>query len=149
MCRFSGQPKEVRPSQLKPLSLRKGLFIPPLTPTRKLSPCPESGVATTSPKPWRTRAAFFVVFMWIQCQSLVQRNSRTSLVVQWLRICLPMQGTWVQSSVWKDPTCWGATKPRCHNYWSTSALEPVPRNKKPLQWEAQALQWRVAPTLQD
>jgi len=23
--------------------------------------------------------------------------SRTFLVVQWLRICLPMQGTWVQS----------------------------------------------------
>ena len=29
----------------------------------------------------------------------------TSLVVQWLRIHLPMQGTWVQSLVWEDPTC--------------------------------------------
>ena len=25
----------------------------------------------------------------------------TSLVVQWLRICLPMQGTWVSSLVWE------------------------------------------------
>ena len=42
--------------------------------------------------------------------------SGTSLVVKWLRIRLPMQGTWVQSLVWEDPTCHGATKPMCHNY---------------------------------
>ena len=28
----------------------------------------------------------------------------TSLVVQWLRICLPVGGTWVQSMVWEDYT---------------------------------------------
>ena len=28
-----------------------------------------------------------------------------SLAVQWLGTCLPMQGAWVQSLVWKDPTC--------------------------------------------
>ena len=39
-----------------------------------------------------------------------------SLVVQWLRICLPMQGTQVRSLVWEDPTCRGATKPVRHNY---------------------------------
>ena len=39
-----------------------------------------------------------------------------SLVAQWLRICLPMQGTWVQALVWEDPTCHGATKPVRHNY---------------------------------
>ncbi|KAJ8780720.1 hypothetical protein J1605_000763 [Eschrichtius robustus] len=38
------------------------------------------------------------------------------LVVQWLRICLPMQGTWVRALVWEDPTCHGATKPMQHNY---------------------------------
>ena len=37
----------------------------------------------------------------------------TSLVVQWLRIHLPMQGTWVPSLVWEDPTCGRATKPAC------------------------------------
>ena len=40
----------------------------------------------------------------------------TSLVVQWLRIRLPMQGTRVRSLVREGPTCHGATKPVCHNY---------------------------------
>ena len=39
-----------------------------------------------------------------------------SLVAQWLRICLPMQGTQVQALVQEDPTCLGATKPVRHNY---------------------------------
>ena len=39
-----------------------------------------------------------------------------SLVAQWLRIRLPMQGTQVQALVQEDPTCHGATKPVCHNY---------------------------------
>ena len=39
-----------------------------------------------------------------------------SLVAQWLRICLPMQGTRVQALVWEDPTCRGATRPMSHNY---------------------------------
>ena len=40
----------------------------------------------------------------------------TSLVVQWLRMCLPMQGTQVRALVQEDPTCHGATEPVCHNY---------------------------------
>ena len=43
-------------------------------------------------------------------------NGRTSLVGQWLRVHLPMQGTRVQALVQEDPTCHGATKPVCHNY---------------------------------
>ena len=50
-----------------------------------------------------------------------------SLVVQWLRICLAMQGIWVWSLVWEDPTCQGANKPRCHSYWACT-LEPASRN---------------------
>ena len=53
-----------------------------------------------------------------------------SLVVQWLRICLPMQGTRFQFLVWEDPTCLGATKPEFCNYWSPSAREPVLGNKR-------------------
>ena len=48
-----------------------------------------------------------------------------SLVAQWLRICLPMQGTRVRALVWEDPTCHGATKPVSHNYW---ACAPEPPN---------------------
>ena len=52
------------------------------------------------------------------------------LVVQWLRICLPMQGAWVQSQLWEDPTCLGA---------ATEAHVPgacAPQQEKPLQQEA-------------
>ena len=83
-----------------------------------------------------------------------------SLVVQWLRIRLPMQGAWVRALVWEDPTCRGATKPAHHNYWAC-ALEPTshnywslcattteayaprvraPQQEKPPQREAHALQ---------
>ena len=44
------------------------------------------------------------------------RAFRASLVAQWLRICLPMQGTRVRALVWEDPTCHGATRPVSHNY---------------------------------
>ena len=43
-------------------------------------------------------------------------NPRTSLVAQWLRVCLLMQGTRVQPLVWEDPTCCRAIKPVSHNY---------------------------------
>ena len=39
-----------------------------------------------------------------------------SLVAQWLRICLLMQGTRVRALGWEDPTCRGATRPVSHNY---------------------------------
>ena len=51
----------------------------------------------------------------------------TSLVVQWLRIHLPVQGTQIRSLVQEDPTCRGATKPVRHNYWAC-ALEPASHN---------------------
>ena len=43
-------------------------------------------------------------------------EDRASQVVQWLRICLLMQGTQVRALVWEDPTCHGATRPVSHNY---------------------------------
>ena len=39
-----------------------------------------------------------------------------SLVAQWLRICLPMQGTRVRALVWEDPTCCRTAGPVSHNY---------------------------------
>ena len=81
----------------------------------------------------------------------------TSLVAQWLRIRLSMQGTQVRALAQEDPTWRGATKPVHHNYWAC-ALEPsshnywsctprahAPQQEKPLQWEAHAPQRRVAP----
>ena len=43
-------------------------------------------------------------------------HAGTSLVVQWLGICLPMQGTRVPALVQEDPTCCRATMPVHHNY---------------------------------
>ena len=45
-----------------------------------------------------------------------KQTNRASLVVQWLRICLPMQGTRVRALVWEDPTCRESTGPVSHNY---------------------------------
>ena len=48
--------------------------------------------------------------------SLDKIHLRASLVAQWLRVCLPMQGTRVRALAREDPTCRGATKPVRHNY---------------------------------
>ena len=39
-----------------------------------------------------------------------------SLVVQWVRLLLPMQGTQLRSLVQENSTCHWATKPMWHNY---------------------------------
>ena len=63
-----------------------------------------------------------------------------SLVAQWLRICLPMQGTRGRALVWEDPTCRRATRSVSHNYWACVwSLCSTTR-------EACARRWRVAPT---
>ena len=58
------------------------------------------------------------------------RHSGASLVVQWIRIRLPMQETQVQSLVQKAPACHGVTKPMHYNYQSLHALEPRSCNKR-------------------
>ena len=50
-----------------------------------------------------------------------------SLVAQWLRIRLPVQGTRVQALVREDPTCRGATNPVRHNY-SACTRDPASHN---------------------
>ena len=45
-----------------------------------------------------------------------KKSPGTSLVAEWLRIRLPMQGTWFRSLVRKDPTCHRAAKPMRQNY---------------------------------
>ena len=57
----------------------------------------------------------------------IKATMRASLVAQWLRICLPMQGTRVWALLREDPTCRRATKPVRHNYWAC-ALEPASHN---------------------
>ena len=68
----------------------------------------------------RRKCNIFKVLKW-------KKKNRASLVAQWSRICLPMQGTRVRALVQEDPTCRGATKPVRHNYWAC-ALEPTSHN---------------------
>ena len=75
-----------------------------------MSPALSGGLLTTAP-PGKSLKFFFK-----------KSYLGTFLVAQWLRICLPMQGTRVEPWSWEDPTCRGATKPMCHNYWAC-ALE--------------------------
>ena len=68
---------------------------------------------------------------WLSFNQLYSKKktyeTRASLVAQWLRIHLPMQGTRVPALVWEDPTCRGATKPMRQNFWAC-ALEPASHN---------------------
>ena len=54
-----------------------------------------------------------ICIKWITNKNLL---FRASLVAQWLRVCLLMQGTRVRALVWEDPTCRGAAGPVSHNY---------------------------------
>ena len=89
------------------------------------------------PLPFRWVKVFAHKTIYILQEHIQIKNSGTSLVEQWLRICLPVQGTQVWALVWEDPTCLGATKPVCHNCWThvpqllkPTCLEPVLRNKR-------------------
>ena len=51
-----------------------------------------------------------------QIKTTTTKTTGASPVAQWLRICLPAQGTRVRSLVWEDPTCLGAAKPVRRDY---------------------------------
>ena len=61
---------------------------------------------------------------------ILKKLPRASLVAQWLRICLPMQGTQVQALVWEDPTCRRATGPMSHNYWACTSGACAPQQER-------------------
>ena len=84
---------------------------------------------------WSSRTSLFPTF------SVSRKNStRTSLVVQWLRIHLPMQGPGVWSLIREDSTCYGQPNP-C----ATTAKPMYPRicvlqQEMPQKWEVHAVQ---------
>ena len=83
-------------------------------------------------KEWRT---FFKSSQWVVhifcLPSQFIRKLWTSQVAQWLRTCLPMQGTWVRPLVREDPTCRWATKPVCHNYWACAPQREATTMRSP------------------
>ena len=77
-----------------------------------------------------------------------------SLLVQWSRIQLPVQGTWVPSLVCRDAKgqislCTTTKISLCYlsgNHWGLCALEPVLRNKRNHYEKSTYSNERVAPT---
>ena len=80
-------------------------FPPCLCSQRKM--CPSSNPKPTPPLCSRSP---------LISHCFLSHPSRAFLVVQWLRICLAMQGTWVRALVQGDPTYCGAAKSVHHNY---------------------------------
>ena len=78
--------------------------------------------------------------------SVIKRNTfGTSLVVQWLRIHLPVQGMGFNPWFWKIPH---ATEQLSLSATTSEARAPRPREpqqEKPLQREARAPRQRAAP----
>ena len=111
------------------LSLRFCHFLLPSAPTARNS-CLLSIPLLCLPA---TALDFSVVcFKAFICFKITSKG--TSLVVQWLRICLPMQGTQVRSLVRGDSTCRGATKPMRCNYRSLQRPRACAlKLEKPLQ----------------
>ena len=84
------------------------------------------------------RGLKFTIFVFIKSYA----HYRTSLVVQWLRMRLPILGTQVQSLAQEDSPWGGKTKPVCRNYWHSRARVP---QEKPPQWEAHTPQLESSP----
>ncbi|KAJ8789989.1 hypothetical protein J1605_004741 [Eschrichtius robustus] len=83
---------------------------PRLLSLRVWSLCSSAGEAAMAHEP-----QLLNLRVWSLCSATRKATIWTSLVAQWLRICLPMQGTRVRALVWEDPTCRGATRPVSHN----------------------------------
>ena len=58
----------------------------------------------------------YIIYIVEEVSQQIKRWERASLVVQWLGICLPMQGTRVRALGQEDSTCRGAAEPVRHNY---------------------------------
>ena len=94
---------------------------------------------------WKSSVPSFQFFC--EPETALKKYNSTSLVTQWMRIQLPMQGTWVQSLVRGDSTCYRETKPMCHNYWACvlQLLKLLPATCA-LQREATAMRSRCTTT---
>ena len=67
---------------------------------------------------------FFKILLETCKQNSLKTTCRASLVAQWLRVHLPMQGTRVPALVREDLTCHGAAGTLHHSCWAC-ALEPT------------------------
>ena len=81
--------------------------------------------ATQSPADWGMTLKWDVYLSGLVSMTLPEANESysaiwTSLMVQWLRILLPMQRTQVRSLFQEDPTGHRTAKPVHHSYWANT-----------------------------
>ena len=89
---------------------------------------------------WTVHSRVNLVYTsWYECYHLnmMKEMMKTSLLLQWLRISLPRQGTWVWSRVQEKSTSCAAAKSKCYNYWarhcsywSPYTLDPMSCSKR-------------------
>ena len=95
-------------------------------PGTKIFPCPpflvckkKASVFQTFPEIQRANSKLLIREV-RKCRSkrkaVWNTSCRTSLVVQWLRICLLTLGTWIPSLIWEDPYAAGQLSLQRHNY---------------------------------
>ena len=116
-----------KPAGLGQEEQHSGGHLAPPNPKRKAT-------QTWNPQP-PTKQLIQVTPPWIREETLLhQRRVWTPLVAQWLRICLPMQGTWVGSLIREDFTCSYAREPQHRTHMpqllKPSCLEPAFPHKK-------------------
>ena len=109
----------------------RGMWDLPGPGHKPVSPASAGGLSTTAPPgkhyayilyiyPYFSLSLFLVENACIQQTKLLKydlglKNTwRASLVAQWLRVRLPMQGTRVRAPVREDPTCRGVAGPVSH-----------------------------------
>ena len=141
-------PVSSRSAEFIPCSCRSESRLSLLTVSRRLCSAPKRHpqlLAIWPPISKGSNRKSLLSLSYFKSPSLERVQSRASLVAQWLRIRLPMQGTRVRALVWEDPTCRGATRPVSHNYWTCASGACAPQQERPRQWEARAPRWRVAP----
>ena len=108
----------------------------------KESACSEGDLGSIPFRELRSHLPGSVAKTLIEKKRSGKNSERTSQVAQWLRICLPMQGTWFRSLVQEDATRHRPTKLIGHY---RPHPEPVLQNKKPPRREGQHPRWRGAP----
>ena len=77
--------------------------------------------------------AFFTLSATYSSEKAQNYNSWASLVAQWLRVHLPMQGTWVRAPVQEDPKCRGEAGPVSHGGWACTSGACAPQRERPQQ----------------
>ena len=77
------------------------------------------------------------IWFWELYKEKIKKTAVASQVIQWLRICLPMEGTWIWSLVQEDLTCHQATRRVCPQLLKPAhSRAHAPQQETRPQWEA-------------